>query len=269
LLGTATLTWDSPLSTNVEVHVNAPNGSMLTNGGPQGTVTTGAWVTDGMTFYLQDVSSGRPLTAANTLNTVTAHVVIQYAGGYLLAAPVAAGQSVASTTLTWSVTNSSFIEVHIGAPDGPLFTSGGPDGSATTGNWVTDGMTFFLQDASNGQPLTPQFTIAAQTVHFGATQAGVSFQASSNPIIVQPGAKTGVTTLFWNAPSTALFTEIHVGSPNGPTFSAGGPQSSATTGNWVTDSMVFYLQDVSGGKPLTSANTLGTVTCHLLTASAQ
>jgi uncharacterized protein (TIGR03437 family) len=269
LLGTATMTWDSPLSTSVEVHVNAPNGSLMANGGPQGTATTGAWVTDGMTFYLQDVSGGRPLTAANTLNTVTAHVVIQYASGYLLAAPVAAGQSAASTTLAWSATNTTFTEIHIGAPNGPLFTAGDPNQTATTGNWVTDGMTFFLQDASNGQPLTSQFTIAAQTVRFGTTQPGVSFQASSNPIIVQPGAKSGVTTLYWSAPSTALFTEVHVGSPNGPAFAAGGPLGNATTGNWVTEGMVFYLQDVSGGKPLTSANTLGTVTCHLLTASAQ
>jgi hypothetical protein len=34
---------------------------------------------------------------------------------------------------------------------------------------------------------------------------------------------------------------------------------SATTGDWITDGAVFYVQDVSGGKALTSANTLATV----------
>ena len=34
---------------------------------------------------------------------------------------------------------------------------------------------------------------------------------------------------------------------------------STTTGNWVTDGMMFFLQDVSGGKALEAANTLATV----------
>jgi hypothetical protein len=35
-----------------------------------GTATTGQWVSDGLMFYLQDVSDGKPLTAENTLGTV-------------------------------------------------------------------------------------------------------------------------------------------------------------------------------------------------------
>jgi hypothetical protein len=35
---------------------------------------TGQWVTNGMTFYLQDVSQGQPLTAANTLATLVVQV---------------------------------------------------------------------------------------------------------------------------------------------------------------------------------------------------
>jgi len=37
----------------------------------------------------------------------------------------------------------------------------------------------------------------------------------------------------------------------------------ATTGEWVTNGMVFYLQDATGGKPLTSANTLATFTASV------
>ena len=36
----------------------------------RGSAQTGLWVTDGMTFYLQDVSGGKSLTAENTLATV-------------------------------------------------------------------------------------------------------------------------------------------------------------------------------------------------------
>ena len=40
-----------------------------------------------------------------------------------------------------------------------LFVTGGSSGSATTGNWVTDGMTFFLVDSATGQ------TLATYTAH--------------------------------------------------------------------------------------------------------
>jgi hypothetical protein len=55
-----------------------------------------------------------------------------------------------------------------------------------------------------------------------------------------------------------------VGSPSGPLFTYQGSQGSAQTGAWVTDGMTFYLQDVTGGKPLTAANTLATLVVHLL-----
>ena len=42
--------------------------------GFRGSAQTGAWVTDGTTFYLQDVSGGNPLTADYTLATVVVHL---------------------------------------------------------------------------------------------------------------------------------------------------------------------------------------------------
>ena len=53
--------------------------------------------------------------------------------------------------------------------------------------------------------------------------------------------------------------EIHVGSPGGTLFAAGGPTGSAETGAWVSNGLTFYLQDITGGKSLTSTNTLATV----------
>jgi hypothetical protein len=71
-LGQTTITWTSTGTTKVEVHVDAPNGNMLTSSGP-GTfsATTAQWVQNGQTFYLQNVSNGLPLTSANTLAKVT------------------------------------------------------------------------------------------------------------------------------------------------------------------------------------------------------
>lgn len=94
-----------------------------------------------------------------------------------------------------------------------------------------------------------------------ASGNGASLTASPNPIQVT-GAADGTATISWNAPN-ASYIEIHVGSPNGPLLAYGGNHGSAQTGPWVTDGMTFYLQDVTGGKPLSANNTLATLVVHL------
>jgi hypothetical protein len=42
--------------------------------GNGGAAQTAAWVPDGMTFYLQDVTGGKTLTADNTLATLVVHL---------------------------------------------------------------------------------------------------------------------------------------------------------------------------------------------------
>jgi hypothetical protein len=266
LLGSTTVSWNSPYTPNVEVHINAPNGALFTAGASTGSAAANGWVTDGTVFYLQDVSNGFPLNANHTLATATAKVLLQGENGYLLAAqnPVQnpAG-SLGSATLNWSTSTATNVEVHVNAPDGPTFTGGGPQGSATASGWVKDGTVFYLQDRSNGEPLTTQFTIATQTIRFTPNQPQASFQASANPILVSPGTQFGATNLYWTAPSSAIQVEVHVGSPSGATVTQGLTAGSVTTGAWVTDGTVFYLQDVTKGKPLTSDNTLATLTVHL------
>ena len=88
-----------------------------------------------------------------------------------------------------------------------------------------------------------------------------SITASPNPIPVSGNAILGMTTITWLAPS-ADAAEIHIDSPNGVLFDTG-KRGTAQTGLWVHDGMVFYLQDVSGGKPLTAENTLATVVVRL------
>jgi glycosyltransferase involved in cell wall biosynthesis len=69
------------------------------------------------------------------------------------------------TSLSWSSKNAEVVEVHVNAPDGPLFYRGNPEGCAITEKWVTDGMIFYLQDVSGGKPLSKSNTLAVVTVN--------------------------------------------------------------------------------------------------------
>jgi len=73
-VGTTTLTWNAPNAQLVQILIGGPNGQLFAESGPMGSMETGAWVTAGTTFYLQDVTNGKPLTAANTVATVTVQV---------------------------------------------------------------------------------------------------------------------------------------------------------------------------------------------------
>jgi DNA-binding beta-propeller fold protein YncE len=90
---------------------------------------------------------------------------------------------------------------------------------------------------------------------------GASITALPNPITVT-GSGFGTATISWNAPNAQVI-EVHVGSPAGALFTQNGNRGSMSTGPWITDGMVFYLQDITGGLPLTSASTLATAVVHL------
>ncbi len=86
-----------------------------------------------------------------------------------------------------------------------------------------------------------------------------SIVADPNPVQLTEGnLVVGVTTLSWTAEGVAGV-EVHVSAPDGPLVSRKAAAGSVTTGRWVRDGMVFYLQDISGGKPLAPAHTLDTV----------
>jgi len=230
-------------------------------------VVTGPWVTDGMTFYLQDISGGRPLTLNNTLAIVKAHLENppEFAASPNPITEITAGGGieVGMTTLEWNAPSGvTSTEIHIGGPDAVMFTGGGQTGSAPTGLWVTDGMTFYLQDTTGGKPLTASNTLATVVAHL---RHKVQFTADPNPItnpVILGGIPFGITTLNWDV-SGVQTVEIHILAPDGILFVNSGPSGSATTGEWVTDGMTFYLQDVTGGKPLTAANTLGTISVRI------
>jgi hypothetical protein len=94
-----------------------------------------------------------------------------------------------------------------------------------------------------------------------------SFSASPNPIPVAANAIYGETTLSWIAPSASVI-QVRVNKPDGPLLATQGYRGSTHAGAWVADGTVFYLQDYTGGKPLTSDYTLATVVVHLQRSSA-
>lgn len=65
--GVTTLTWRCLRSNSVEIHVDAPDGPLLSRSSRSGKTATGKWVLDQMVFFLQDVSNDLPLTEENTI----------------------------------------------------------------------------------------------------------------------------------------------------------------------------------------------------------
>lgn len=72
--GVTTISWNAPSASVIQVRVNSPGGALFTDNINAGSMATGAWVTDGTVFYLQDASSGNPTAAASTLATLTVHL---------------------------------------------------------------------------------------------------------------------------------------------------------------------------------------------------
>jgi hypothetical protein len=87
--------------------------------------------------------------------------------------------------------------------------------------------------------------------------------ADPNPIKVCDGSGVGVTNIVLRIERPVSVVDVRVGSPSGTQFASKAESGSVPTGKWVTDGMVFYLQDITGGKSLTPENTLATVTARL------
>ena len=135
----------------IEVRTGSETGNLFTVGGLTGSAETGEWVTDGMTFFLLDRSSG------DLLDTVTVSFTeLGCPPPVIVVSPnpiqVCNDEGVGSTTVTWDATDiADEVEIRVGAVDGTLFASGGPTGSHQTGQWVTEGMVFYLVDSSGNE----------------------------------------------------------------------------------------------------------------------
>ncbi|HEX4227389.1 MAG TPA: hypothetical protein VHZ07_01880 [Bryobacteraceae bacterium] len=67
------------------------------------------------------------------------------------------------TTLSWKAPVKT-VQIRLGSPDGKLFVIGGGAQQAETGAWVTNGMTFFLQDNTAMNPTDSSATLAKLTM---------------------------------------------------------------------------------------------------------
>ena len=78
---------------------------------------------------------------------------------YAVPNPVKFGaDGTAVTTIFWFAPVPN-VQVRIGTAGGALFAEGQSVGTAPTGNWVKPGMVFYLQDASSGDPTSPNHTL--------------------------------------------------------------------------------------------------------------
>jgi glucose/arabinose dehydrogenase len=262
--GATTLLWSSGQTNKVEVRLGAPGGQLIARSGAGSfTQLTNKSMHDGTRVFLQDVSNNQPLTSAFTLDSVTLHLTTAPRGS-ITANPdpfLADSQGRGKVTLGWTSYGTSAVEIHVNAPDGNKFAGTGPGTfSAITGHWVRDEMTFYLQDVSNGLPLTAANTLARVKVKaVSSTTPSGSISATPNPFRPD-GNGLGHTTLTWTSALTTKV-QVRVNAPDGNRVAESGPGTFSTqTGQWVRDGMTFYLQNVSNGLPLTSANTLARIT---------
>jgi hypothetical protein len=244
-----------------DIRIGSPSGALFASG-DAGTISaqTGPWVTDGMEFYLQQRGDA---TDAGTLAVFRAK--LQPAGVSSCAVhgltaspnPIRSSSLLAATTIIGSA--DCPYDIRIGSPDGELFASGMPGNiSAKTGNWVTDGLTFYLQAHDDTTSLG---TLGMATAHVLSDQSTSACTVSAFAVKDSPITSNrllGTITLTGNV-SCAY--DVRVGSPDGPLFASGEKGSiSAPTGHWVTDGMEFYLQP-SGDT--TSSGTLAITTAKL------
>jgi hypothetical protein len=62
--GVTTITWNAPGAQFIQIRVNSPTGPLFTYDGNSGSIQTGPWTTNGMTFYLIDVTNGKNIVLA-------------------------------------------------------------------------------------------------------------------------------------------------------------------------------------------------------------
>ena len=178
------------------------------------------------------------VVAANTGNTIEDNEIIGNANGIFMAAGVQ-GNTIRGNT----VLGNPPVQI---AVDHPATASAGFD----IKNLASAGANVFVGN------------ICLSSLNAPCPSVGPSLTANPNPIQVTGEGALGSTTLTWRAPDAATI-EIRVGSPNGPLLTTMGNRGSVQTGSWVSDGTVFFLQDVTGGRPLTADYTLARVVLRL------
>jgi uncharacterized protein (TIGR03437 family) len=207
--------------------------------------------------------------------------------GSLSASPnpisVTAGQTTGSTTLTWTATGVTAVQLSMNSPTATAVATGGATGSYAATN-VTDGTVFYLTSSGtvlasitinviqastgvatasfpNSCPAAP----GATWVNSIATAGGVSFTGQPNPIQVSSAQQLGQTLLVWNVPSPAVTTvDIYRDTDGTTPHATGGPAGQVTTNPNISNGTVFWLQDVTASAP---GNTLACLRMSVITVA--
>jgi hypothetical protein len=139
-------------------------------------------------------------------------------------------------------TNSNAVTA-VRTPGQVLYLAYGNTASATSGGFFPNGVNY-----SNS-------ALSSASAASAATDSGVDFTITPDPATGTAGL--AVVTISWYAPA-ATYVEVRIGSPTGTLFVVGTSSGSATTGAWVTDGMLFYLQNLTStsSSVLTANNTL-------------
>ncbi|MCU0247201.1 MAG: hypothetical protein MUC42_11535, partial [Bryobacter sp.] len=170
-------------------------------------------------------------------------------------------QSTGSVQLKWSAQNATAVQLRLNSPDGaPISGLLPPSGELQTPDWVSDGLEFFLQDASGDDSAGVARTLSSVrvTVRSGDPRVG-RILANPNPAEAGTDRIDARVRLIWTAQNVDSV-QIRMDGPDGPEVTGPLGLSGSFVVDGVHDGTVFYLQDRSSGDSAGAAKTLARVT---------
>jgi hypothetical protein len=143
-----------------DIRVGSPSGTLFVTSQDASVTSAGPWVTNGMQFFLQQHGDTTPQGTLATLTmSVLASAPLCLVTDFSANPNPIISPALAETSI--NVNANCFYDVRIGGSAGQLFFTGGGAASASTGPWVTNGMTFYLQLHGDA---TPAGTLGTLTV---------------------------------------------------------------------------------------------------------
>jgi hypothetical protein len=137
--------WNFDSSTEVQIRLNAPNGTPMTGWNRGSGSATAEWVVPGVQFFLVN-RAGRVLAVVTARTDCVSRASIT--ANPELVTRCSSGLGV--TSVLWNAPGVSGVRVRVGSPTGADMTGlAGSQGTAVTGNWVQNGTTFILVDSGN------------------------------------------------------------------------------------------------------------------------
>lgn len=258
--GTTTLSLYSPC--DFDIRVGSPSGTLMASGPANPLlvfkITAGPWIRNGTTFYLQEKGNTTP---QGTLQTIEMSVIstpppcLVY--GFSASPNPVITASPPGVTTIFGYASCPF-DIRVGGPGGTPFVRGGADGNGgysvgtATGNWVSNGMQFFMQMAGNTSAQGTLSSLAVPVVPSLPLCQVMQFSASPIRIFPPPG---GTPTTHLTVAAACAF-DIRLNSPGGLLLDSGVGNFTDYLHPGSTGPTAYYLQ-LSGNT--TPAGTLGKV----------